>query len=205
MPFPRSVIPEHISRPFIPGPLKDRAHSGGIQIRATKQVGWIWEETWGLLNVLNVDDEALMTTIDHYWNRGIIDTVTHPLVPGSGAARKGVGGGTPLVNGAAQTGDSIITDGWTPSVTNSVRTGDVIKLAGDNAVYRVRSDGSSDGAGNMTIDIVPNLRLSPLNNAAVTFTGVTFRVIVLRRSSFESSRSPIYFAGMTVTFAEMLL
>lgn len=205
MPFPRTVLPENIKRPWLPGALKDISHSGGIQVRATKQVGWTWEETWGLLRVTNPDHEALMVTIDYMWNRGIIDTITHPLVPGSGLDPNGVGGGTPLVNGASQAGGSIITDGWSSSTTNVVRAGDVLKFAGDNAVYRVRSDHNSDGGGNATINIVPNLRLSPSNNAVITRAGVVFRVIVIARSRFEPSQAPSYFAGMSVTFAEMIL
>lgn len=205
MAFPRTVLPERIARPWLPGALKDIAHSGGVQLRATKQVGWTWEETWGLLRVTNVDHEALMTTIDYMWNRGIIDTVTHPLVPGSGLDPNGVGGGAPVVAGAGQTGNSINLSGASVGITNWKRTGDVVKFAGDNAVYRARSNANSDGGGLVTLDIVPNLRLSPANLAAVTISGVTFRVVTLGRSRFEPSRSPSYFAGLTVVFTEMLL
>jgi hypothetical protein len=205
MAFPRTVLPASITRPWLPGAMKDISHSGGIQIRATKQVGWTWEESWGLLRVTDANHEALMTTIDYMWNRGVVDTVTHPLVPGSGLDPNGTGGGVPLVNGASQTGGSIITDTWSNNITNVVRAGDVLKFAGDNGVYRVRSDHNSNGSGQATINIVPNLRLSPANNAAITRTGVTFRVVVLGRSRFEGSEAPSYFAGMRVIFTEMLL
>ena len=205
MAFPRTVLPATIARPWLPGAMKDMAHSGGIQVRATKQVGWTWEEEWGLLRVTNADHEALMTTIDYMWNRGTVDTVTHPLVPGSGLDPNGIGGGTPLVKLGSQTGGSINTDGWSNSITNVVRAGDVLKFAGDNGVYRVRSDANSNGSGEATINIVPNLRVSPADNAAITRTGVTFRVIVMSRSRFEGSQAPSYFAGMRVTFTEMLL
>lgn len=205
MPFPRVVPSKEAKRPWLPGAMKDVSHSGGIQIRTTKQVGWVWEEVWGLLNVRNPDHEALMTTVDYMWNRGVIDTITHPLVPGSGIAPHGLGTAGVLVMGAAQTGGSIITDQWPLSTNKVVRSGDLLSFAGDNAVYRARADVDSDGSGVATIPIVPNLRLSPADNAAVTTTGVTFRVIILGRSRFEESRPPSYYAGLTVIFGEMLL
>ena len=205
MAFPRTRLPEQIGRPWLAGALKDLAHSGGLQLRATKQIGWTWDEKWGPLNVTNAIDNQLMAVIDYMWNRGIIDTITHPLVPGSGRAANGVGGGTPLVNGASQTGDSIITDGWPIGTSNIVRAGDVLKFAGDNAVYRVRADTNSDGGGAAIIPITPNLRVSPATNAVITNSNVTFRVAILRRSQFERSKSPLYFTGMEVTFIEAFL
>ncbi len=203
--FPRVILPEEIGRPWLPGALKDIAHSGGVQLRATKQVGWVWDEVWGPLSVKDGDANAIMATIDYMWNRGIIDTVTHPMMPGSGLAPNGVSTGTPLVNGASQTGSSIITDGWTSGITNIKRAGDVMKFAGDNCVYVVRDDVNSDGGGNATINITPNLRVSPAENAVITDTGVTYRVFILRRSKFERSRSPLYYIGVSVTFMEAFL
>ncbi len=205
MPFPRVIIPESVGRPWIPGALKDIAHSGGVQLRATKQIGWVWEEVWGPLSVRNADANAIMAKIDYMWNRGIIDTITHPLVPGSGLTPNGAGGGTPLVNGASQTGSSIITDGWPNNITNVVRAGDALKFAGDNAVYIVRDDASSNGTGQATINITPNLRVSPANNAVITNSGVTYRIFILRRSQFEKSKSPGYYTGMSATFMEAFL
>lgn len=39
-------------------------------------------------------------------------------------------GGTPLVNGAGQTGLSLVTDGWTNSVTGILNVGDIFTIAG---------------------------------------------------------------------------
>ncbi len=205
MAFPRIVGPMQVSRPWLPGALRDVGHSGGIQIRATKQVGWTWEEKWPPLRVGDADDMALLAVIDYMWNRGVIDTLTHPLIPGSGRPPNGAGGGTPLVDGASQTGGALVTDGWPNNITNVVRAGDVIKLAGDNVVYQNRTDASSNGTGQATLNLVPNLRVSPANDAVITRTGVTYRVIIMGRSRFEPSRAPDYFAGMTVIFTEMFL
>lgn len=105
----------------------------------------------------------------------------------------GAQGGTPLVNGASQTGSSLITDGWTAAVATRLKRGDVFTIAGVNRVnlqsridigtlqqFVVTADADSDGAGNMTISIKPEIVVTgakqtvsaaPANNAALTVVG----------------------------------
>lgn len=78
---------------------------------------------------------------------------------------RGAATGTPLVNGASQTGKSIITDGWNPSVTGILLGGDFIQIG--NRLHKVMQDVNSDGSGNATIDIFPRLRESPGDNQAI--------------------------------------
>lgn len=111
-------------------------------------------------------------------------------------------GGTPLVNGGAQgttydtTGantQTLITDGWTASAAQRVRVGDVFTIANVFDVnpitkatlpilkqFVVKADGSSDGAGNLTMTIAPQIITSgpfqtvsvvPADNAPLTFVG----------------------------------
>lgn len=49
----------------------------------------------------------------------------------------GVATGTPLVNGASQTGNSLATDGWTNSITGILLKGDVFTIAGVQSVNPV--------------------------------------------------------------------
>lgn len=103
---------------------------------------------------------------------------------------KGVATGTPLVNGATQTGASLITDGWTASQTPILKAGDIFTLAGVYAVnpiskastgtlqqFVATAAANSDGAGNSTIAISPSITTSgayqtvsgsPADNAAIT-------------------------------------
>lgn len=85
-------------------------------------------------------------------------------------APRGVGTGTPLVQGASQTGDTLVTDGWTPSTTGILKAGDWIQLgsASSTRLHKVLDDVNSDGSGNATLTIWPNLRSSPSDNAAIT-------------------------------------
>lgn len=119
----------------------------------------------------------------------------------------GILGGTPLVNGANQTGDSLITDAWTSAAVTRLKRGDVITAALTDAVnpqnredtgslrnFLVRADTASDGSGNMTIPIYPNIITSgafqtvtnsPADNAPVLIFGSA--------SAYLSVRTP---AGM---------
>lgn len=118
-------------------------------------------------------------------------------------------GGTPLVNGGAQNvtyanavgttwSQSLITDSWTAAAAARVRQGDVFTIANVFAVnpvpddtgakmvmpylqqFTVMANGSSDGAGNLTMTISPPIITTgpqqtvsavPADNAALTFMG----------------------------------
>ena len=72
--------------------------------------------------------------------------------------------GTPLVNGASQTGTSLDVDG----IVGIPQAGDVFKIAGVDLTYTVTSDASVT-SGAATIAISPALASSPADNAAITF------------------------------------
>ena len=81
--------------------------------------------------------------------------------------------GTPLVDGASQTGNSLVTDGWTAS-TLVLKAGDYISVAGtQNQLFMVVADATSDGSGDCTLTIEPSIRVSPANNAAITVASPT--------------------------------
>lgn len=107
-------------------------------------------------------------------------------------------GGTPLVNGASQTGSSLITDGWTAAAASRLKKGDVFTIANVYAVnpqsrqstgqlrqFVVTADVSSDGSGNLTAAISPaivtsgafqNVNAGPADNAAITVLGAASTV-----------------------------
>ena len=90
-------------------------------------------------------------------------------------------GGTPLVKGASQTGSSLLTDGWSASITGVLKQGDSIRLLGvaaavagtvygvnritkenlpDQQDFVVTADVNSDASGNATIPISPSIEVS---------------------------------------------
>jgi hypothetical protein len=89
-----------------------------------------------------------------------------------GGTARGTPTGTPLVNGASQSGGVLVIDGATPSVTGWLKAGDYIQLgsAGTSRLHKVLQDVNSDGSGNVTLDIWPHLRLSPTDDATVVIS-----------------------------------
>lgn len=82
---------------------------------------------------------------------------------------RGVATGTPLVKGAGQTGNQLITDGWTANTNNILRAGDWIQLSTGSSsnLHKVLDNANSDGTGTATLTLFPNLRSSPVNNLAI--------------------------------------
>lgn len=76
--------------------------------------------------------------------------------------------GTGLVNGADQTGSSIVTDGWGVNQPILLEVGDYFEINGE--LKRVTVRASSDGSGNSTIQFQPPIRKSPANNSTVITT-----------------------------------
>jgi len=106
-------------------------------------------------------------------------------------------GGTPLVNGANQTGSTLITNGWTASRPGLLNVGDVFTINGVYAVnpqnrlstgslkqFTLTSIAVSDSGGNSTLNISP----------AITTTGAYQNV-----SNAPANLSPISVVGTANT------
>lgn len=103
------------------------------------------------------------------------------------ATPAGTATGTPLVNGASQTGNTLVTDGWTAGVTGILLAGDLI---GYNAqLNMVAADVNSDGSGNASIPLVMPLRTSPANNDPITVSSPT-AVFMLDQDSIAAHNAP---------------
>jgi hypothetical protein len=85
------------------------------------------------------------------------------------AAPLGSAAGTPVVDGAGQTGKVLATRGWTASQSGVLLAGDRIQIgSGLTArLYEIAADASADGAGLASLDIWPRLRESPADGAGV--------------------------------------
>lgn len=94
--------------------------------------------------------------------------------------------GTPAVKGASQTGNTLDIDGLPLSQSGYLLAGDYLQLgSGENSrLYKVLSTVDTDGSGEATVDIWPDLRSSPEDNDLVTLTDTVGR---FRLSSNETS------------------
>lgn len=121
--------------------------------------------------------------------------------------------GTPLVNGSGQSGTSLITDGWTASITGILQPGAIFTIAGVNAVnpvsridtgqlahFTVDSVANSDGSGNSTLIISPeiiingpyqNVTALPANNAALTVHTTHTKNIFYHKEAFTLAVVPL--------------
>ena len=94
--------------------------------------------------------------------------------------------GTPVVNGASQTGGTLAIDGLPASATGYLKAGDYIQLgsAATAQFYKVLTDADSNSSGEATLQIWPNLRSSPSDGATVVVSNAKG---VFRLSSNETS------------------
>lgn len=132
--------------------------------QSLERAGSIWRATYTL--PIMAADAASEWTAFFVSLRGRVGTFSgfDPLR----TSPRGIGTGTPLVNGASQTGHSLITDGWTISQTGIMKAGDPLEVGG--YYYMMAEDVNSDGSGNATLEIEPKLRTSPATNAPITVT-----------------------------------
>tara|TARA_R110000824_G_scaffold69136_7_gene178090 strand:+ start:162 stop:797 length:636 start_codon:yes stop_codon:yes gene_type:complete len=108
--------------------------------------------------------------------------------------------GTPLVNGASQTGNALVIDGATASQTGYLKAGDYIQLGSgiSQRLHMVTADANTDGSGNATLSIEPALRSSPANDLAITVASCKG---VFRLSSNETSWNANAISTYGITFA----
>ena len=139
------------------------AHSLRRSTRTTGAQRWLVTADWmGLTRVQFAPIQAFVIA-----QRGQWDNFTM-LLPGH-KAPQGVATGTPLVNGAGQSGRALATKGWSASVTGILKAGDFIGLTGQTKVYMVTADASSDAGGNAKQDRDANDHVAGSN--AITVRG----------------------------------
>lgn len=117
-------------------------------------------------------------------------------------ARRGTAGGTLRVNGANQSGASLVCDGATASITNYLREGDYVSFG--NELHLITADTNSDGSGNVTLSIAPPIRKSPADDTAIDYTSPVSGVFMLA-SPASWSNQPGVFSSFTIEAIEDVL
>lgn len=75
--------------------------------------------------------------------------------------------GTPLVNGASQTGSSLVTDGWTNGYVIPKGKWFSVSVSSLLYLYQTTAAVTANGSGQATLTVRPMLRASPADNAAL--------------------------------------
>jgi hypothetical protein len=107
---------------------------------------------------------------------------------------RGIGTGTPLVNGGGQSGYTLNTKGWTASKTGIMKAGDWLQLgAGATArLYKVIFDANSDAGGLASLTVWPQLRSSPADSAAITIAPAQGKFMLAKEPEWTIGADHIY-------------
>ena len=146
-------------------------------------------------NSLQTADRALLIGFLAKIN-GMQHRVTLPFF---GIDNQGAFGGTPLVAGAAQTGNTLNIDGCSTGVTGWIKAGDFFSVNGELKI--ATADANSDGGGLATLSFSPRLRSSPDNNAAIETTAPSGLFMLASRAQSWNYR-PGDFSDFTLSFVE---
>lgn len=150
--------------------------SGSIQTQEWPGARWMASMTFnGLTGAPYREAAAFFTKLRGRANRVALRDYGY-----TGA--RGAATGTPVVNGAGQTGASLNVSGFTPGVTNILRAGDYFQVGVE--LKLVVADANSDGGGLATLVFEPPLRAAPANGAGIV-TAAPAAIMMLKQDGFE--------------------
>jgi len=137
--------------------------------QVVQHTGQRWEAEISVAPMIRSDAEQWVAFLVSL--KGVLGTFL--LGDPNGATAQGtcsLSPGTPLVNGADQTGDSLTIDGAPASITGYLKAGDYIQLGGGSSatLHKVLKDVTTNGSGQATLDLWPHIRTAPDNDATVT-------------------------------------
>lgn len=166
-----------------------------------KYTGQFWEAEVSLPAMKRADAE--------YWISFLLKLNgaygTFLLGDPNGATARGVATGTPLVKGGSQTGNELLTDGWTPSTTGILKAGDYIQLGTTSSakLHKVLDDVNSNASGEATLLLWPDLRAAPSDNASIVVSN-TVGVFRLTSNAQAFNIDEATFYGITFAAREAL-
>lgn len=91
--------------------------------------------------------------------------------------------GSPLVNGASQTGNSLIIDGASINITNWGKAGDYFNV--NSKLYRLTAACSTNGTGQTTLVFEPPIYVAPADNAVIGVHPATVEMMLLDDNVLE--------------------
>lgn len=109
--------------------------------------------------------------------------------------------GTPLVDGVSQTGDQLAVKGAPNGAVDYLLRGDWIQLGSSSTarLYRIMEDASTDGSGDVTLEIWPDLRSSPGDGDSVTLTNTVGLFSLLPPYEYTINSEHLYAQEISMT------
>jgi hypothetical protein len=214
--WPANVYPNSSTLSWIDNTARFQSPFSGAT-RTVNRPGGRWRMSMSFRAKTAEDAQALEAFL---WR---LDGATHrATIPDFAYRRQGTGAGTPVVDGAGQTGRVLLTSGWTAGQT-VLKAGDRVTIAGQMLVVAldvVSSGGSGiyllDEDGDQILDessqpilvesggaqlfLTHSLRSSPADGAAIEVTLPTATYMLA--DQFEVAAEPGVFKALTVEFEE---
>jgi hypothetical protein len=141
-------------------------------VQTSGRKGSLWRVTMTFNNLFGddrADMQAFLTKLNGQEHRFYLQD--HSFT------RRGTGGGTLLVNGAGQSGSSLVCDGATTSVVEYLMPADYIAF--NNELHMVTAAADSDASGNVTLSIAPPIRKQTNNNDPIDYSVPVLGVFML--------------------------
>lgn len=163
------TVTENFASPFT-GDEQTAAMPGSARILATL--------TWKLLSRLEAYDlEAFIWECNGTAGRFYLSNQARKTPRGNPV-------GTPVVDGAANSGGLLATRGWTPNAAGILLRGDYIGF--NNELKMVRANANADADGKVTLSLTPNQRRVPADGATIVTTSPTgiFRLLDDNQAKF---------------------
>lgn len=139
-----------------PGAAMQSPLTGAIQTASREGARWSLRCEWVVWGAQRAELEALLSRLN-----GMEHRLALPMFD---QANRGTWSGTPVVDGAGQTGGTLNIRGGSGSETNYARAGDFFRY--DNCVRMVMADADST-LGDATLEIWPPIRTSPADGASI--------------------------------------
>lgn len=166
--FPPTPAPSAIKIQSMQPTRVSISHNLRRSVRSNGAQRWVISADWvGLTRAQFAPIQAFVIAQRGQWDTFTAILPAHKLP-------QGLATGAPQINGANQQGRSLATRGWTANLTNALKAGDFIGIAGQTKVYLVTADVSADASGLATIPIEPALLAVPADGALLVVRNVPF-------------------------------
>lgn len=118
---------------------------------------------------------------------------------------RGIGGGSPVVDGSANTGNTMDIIGAPTLTANWMKRGDYFQMntGASSRLHKLTSHASTDSAGRATLEFTPALRYTPADGETITITNPR-GVFRLAENDVSWSREPGHLTRMSFNAVEVL-
>ena len=166
--------------------------------QVVKHQGERWRASISLPPMKRVDAEnwiAFLLTLRGQYGTFLLGDPNGTAPRGSAATTAG----TPVVNGASQTGEDLNIDGLPTSVTGYLLAGDYIQLGSgpSSSLYKVLTQVNTNASGQATLTIWPSLTTAPADGDTITLNNTKS---VFRLSSNTASWEINNISSYGITF-----